>query len=97
MVALDTREHTMKDFMFIIEATIRTLKYHTHEFSISKFTIQNFRAEKWNEDAEAIKLNYRIQIPDTVSDHKDGQLSLDARKSKEDRLPIIITYNYKWQ
>ncbi|GBN47395.1 hypothetical protein AVEN_41535-1 [Araneus ventricosus] len=41
----------------------------------------------------------RCQVPDVVALHSDGKLlpALSARKSKEERLPIVISYEFKEQ
>lgn len=81
--------------MFIIEATIEALGHNTDEFSISKSSIHRIRTEMRRERAEAIKIDFQNKVPDTVTGHWDGKLlpALDSRKSKEERLPIVISYD----
>ena len=85
--------------MFILEATIEALGYNTDEFPISKSSIRRIRTEKRKERAEAIKVRFQNEVPDVVTVHWDGKLlpALDARKSKEEHLPIVISYANKEQ
>nr|CAH7719255.1 unnamed protein product [Callosobruchus chinensis] len=57
------------------------------------------RTEKRKERAEAIKVDFQNDVPDVVTVQWDGKLlpALDARKSKEERLPILITHGNKEQ
>lgn len=99
VAALDRCQLSMRDSVFILEATIEALGYNTDEFPISKSSIQRIRTEKRKERAEAIKANFQNEVPDVVTVHWDGKLlpALDARKSKEERLPIVISYGNKEQ
>lgn len=99
VAALHRCQLTMRDAVFIIEATIEALGHNTDEFPISKSSMQRVRTEKRKERAEAIKVNFQNQVPDTVTVHWDGKLlpALDSRKFKEERLPIVITYDDKEQ
>lgn len=99
VAALDRCQLSMRDSVFIIEATIEALGHNTDEFPISKSSIQRIRTEKRKQRAEAIKLNFQNDVPDTVIVHWDGKLlpALDVRKCKEERLPIVITYDNKEQ
>lgn len=99
VAALDRCQLSMRNSVFIIEATIEALGHNTDEFPISKSSIQRIRTEKRKERAEAIKVDFQNEVPDTVTVHWDGKLlpALDARKSKEERLPIVISYGNKEQ
>lgn len=99
VAALDRCQLSMRDSVFIIEATIEALGHNTDEFPISKSSIHRIRTEKRKQRAEAIKLNFQNVVPDTVTVHWDGKLlpALDVRKSKEERLPIVISYDNKEQ
>lgn len=99
MAALDRCQLSMRNSVFIIEATIEALGYNTDEFPISKSSIQRIRTEMRRERAEAIKVEFQNEVPDTVTIHWDGKLlpALDVRKSKEERLPIVISYDNKEQ
>ncbi|KAG8223811.1 hypothetical protein J437_LFUL003697 [Ladona fulva] len=92
VAALDRCQLSMRDSVFILEATIETLEYNSDEFPISKSSIQRIRTEKRKERAEAIKANFQNDVPEVVTIHWDGKLlpALNAPKSKEERLPIVI-------
>ncbi|KAG8230423.1 hypothetical protein J437_LFUL015444 [Ladona fulva] len=79
VAALDRCQLSMRDSVFILEATIEALGYNTDEFPTSP---------RFNEF-----------VSDVVTVHWDGKLlpTLDARKSKEERLPIVILYVNKEQ
>ncbi|GBN08973.1 hypothetical protein AVEN_163244-1 [Araneus ventricosus] len=89
----------MRDFVFILEATIDVLGCNIDEFPISKSSIQRIRKEKRKESAKNIKIDFQNEVPDVVTLHWDGKLlpALSARKTKEERLPIVISYGLKKQ
>ncbi|GBM61100.1 hypothetical protein AVEN_273033-1 [Araneus ventricosus] len=84
----------MRDSVFIFEATIDAFGFNIGEFPISKSSIQRIRTEKRKERAENIKIDFQNEVPDVVILHWDGKLlpALSARKSKEERLPVVISY-----
>src|SRR5215469_7192055 len=49
--------------------------------------------------AEAIKFNFQNNVPDVVTVHWDGKLlpGLDVRSSKEERLPVIASFDDREQ
>ncbi|GBO02108.1 hypothetical protein AVEN_10390-1 [Araneus ventricosus] len=89
----------MQDSMFILEATIDALGCNIDEFPISKSSIQRIRTEERKEHAGNIKIDLQNKVPDVVTLHSDGKLlpALSARKSNEERLPIVISYGLKEQ
>ncbi|GBM14790.1 hypothetical protein AVEN_86047-1 [Araneus ventricosus] len=89
----------MGDSVFVLEAAIDALGYNIDKFPISKSSIQKLRTEKWKERVENIKIDFQNEVPDVVTLHWDGKLlpALSARKSKEERLPIVISYELKKQ
>lgn len=95
--ALDRCQLSVRDSVFIIEATIEALGHNTDEFPISKSSIHRVRTEMRSKRAEAMKVDFQNKVPDTVTIHWDGKLlpALDSRKCKEERLPIVITYDDK--
>lgn len=99
VAALDRCQLSVRDSVFIIEATIEALGYNTDEFPISKSSIHRIRTQMRRERAEAIKVDFQNKVPDAVTVHWDGKLlpALDSRKSKEERLPIVISYDNKEQ
>ncbi|GBM40928.1 hypothetical protein AVEN_212958-1 [Araneus ventricosus] len=84
VAALDRCELSMRDSVFILEATIDALGCNIDEFPISKSSIQRNRTEKRKERAENIKIDFQNKVPDVVTLHSDGKLlpALSARKSK---------------
>lgn len=99
VAALDRCQLTIRDSMFILEATLEALGHTSEDFSISKSTIQRIRSTRRKDRAEAIKRNFQDKVPDVVTIHWDGKLfpALDSRKSKEERLPIVISYGSQEQ
>jgi len=99
VAALDRCQLSMRDSVFILQATIEALGYNTDEYPISKSSIQQIRTEKRKERAEAIKIDFKNEVPDVVTVHWDGKLlpALNARHCKEERQPIVISYGNKEQ
>ncbi|GBM31614.1 hypothetical protein AVEN_198470-1 [Araneus ventricosus] len=99
VVALDRCQLSMRDFVLFLEATIDALGCNIDEFPRSKSSIQRIRTEKRKERAENIKIDFQNKVPDVVTLHSDGKLlpALSARKSKEERLPIVISHELKEQ
>lgn len=81
--------------MFKAEATVEALRYNTDGFSISKFTIQGNRSEKPKERGEAINASFQNQVLNPVKIHLNGKTALDSGRYKEERLPIVTTYDDK--
>ncbi|GBM06118.1 hypothetical protein AVEN_265176-1 [Araneus ventricosus] len=98
VVALDRCQLSMRDSVFILEATNDALGYNIDEFPVSKSSIERIRTEKWKERSENIKIDFQNKVPDVVALHSYGKLllALSARKSEE-RSPIIISYGLKEQ
>ncbi|GBM14153.1 hypothetical protein AVEN_60979-1 [Araneus ventricosus] len=96
VAALDRCQLSMRDSVFILEATIDALGCNIDELPISKTSIQRIRTEKWKERAENIKTDFQDEVPDAATLHCDGNLlpALSARKLKE-HLPIVISYGLK--
>lgn len=99
VATLDRCHLSIRSAVFVIEATIEALGYNTDEFPISKSTIQRLRTEQRKKRAESIKVNFQNKVPDIVTVHWDGKMlpALDTCKSKEERLPIVISYDDKEQ
>ncbi|GBN78469.1 hypothetical protein AVEN_136429-1 [Araneus ventricosus] len=99
VAALDRCQLSMGDSGFVLEATIDALGCNIDEFPISKSSIQRIRAEKRKERVENIKIDFQNEVPDVVTLHWNGKLlpALSARKSKEERLPVVISYGLKKQ
>ncbi|GBL92241.1 hypothetical protein AVEN_35799-1 [Araneus ventricosus] len=93
VVALDRCQISMGDSLFKLEAIIDALGCNINEFPISKSSIQRIRTEKRKEREENIKIDFQNKEPDVVTLHWEGKPlpALSARKSKEERLPIVIS------
>ncbi|GBN09312.1 hypothetical protein AVEN_223889-1 [Araneus ventricosus] len=94
VAALDRCQLSMRNSVFILEATIDAFGCNIDEFLISKSSIQKIRTGKWKERAENIKIDFQNEVPDVVIFHRDGKLlpALSARKSKKGPLLIVISY-----
>ncbi|GBN67709.1 hypothetical protein AVEN_134086-1 [Araneus ventricosus] len=64
-----------------------------------KSSVQRIGTEKRKERAVNIKIDFQNEVPDVVTLHWDDKLlpAFSARKSKEERLPIVISYGLKKQ
>ncbi|GBP39613.1 hypothetical protein EVAR_26696_1 [Eumeta japonica] len=69
VTALDRCQLSMRNSVYIIEATSEALGLNTDEYSISKSTIQTICTKKRKERAEAIKVDSQNDLPDTVTVH----------------------------
>ncbi|GBM15865.1 hypothetical protein AVEN_260139-1 [Araneus ventricosus] len=96
VAALDRCQLSMRDSVFILEATIDALGCNIDEFLVSKSSIERIRTEKRKERVGNIRIDFQNEIPDVVTLHWDGKLlpAVSARKSKE-RLPIVISFGLK--
>ncbi|GBM36519.1 hypothetical protein AVEN_11107-1 [Araneus ventricosus] len=99
VTTLDRCQLSMGDSVFVLEATIDALGCNIDEFPISKSSIQRIRTGKRKEREENKKIDFENEVPDIVTLHWDDKLlpALSARKSKEERLPIVISYGLKKQ
>ncbi|GBM27511.1 hypothetical protein AVEN_157210-1 [Araneus ventricosus] len=98
VAAFDRCQLSMGDSVFVLEATVEeALGCNIDDFPISKSSSQRIPTEKRKERAENIKIDFQNQVPDVVTLHWDDKLlpALSARKSKEERLPIVISYGLK--
>ncbi|GBM84412.1 hypothetical protein AVEN_150277-1 [Araneus ventricosus] len=99
LVATLDSQLSMQDSVFILKATVDALGCNIHEFPTSKSSIPRIRTEKRKKRAENIKIDFQNEVPDVVTLHWDGKLlpALSARKSKEERLPTVISSGLKKQ
>ncbi|GBO44033.1 hypothetical protein AVEN_162617-1 [Araneus ventricosus] len=99
VAALDRCQLSMRDSVFILETSIDALGCNIDEFPISKSSIQRIRTEKRKERAKNIKIDFQKEVLNVVTLHWDGKLlpALCAQKSKEECLPIAISYGLKEQ
>ncbi|GBM19519.1 hypothetical protein AVEN_107990-1 [Araneus ventricosus] len=99
VAALDRCKLSMRDSVFILEATIDVFGCTIDGFPIIKSSIHRIRTEKQKERAVNIKIDFQNEVLDVVTLHWDGKQlpALSARKSKEERLPIVISNGLKKQ
>ncbi|GBN24605.1 hypothetical protein AVEN_249578-1 [Araneus ventricosus] len=97
VAALDRRQLSMRASVFILEATTDELGCNIDEFLIGNSSIRRIRTGKRKESAEYIKSDSQNEVPDIVIVHWDDKLlpAVSAQKSKEERLPIVISYGLK--
>lgn len=99
VAVLDRCQLSVRDSVYIIQAILEALDLRCDEFSINKSSIQRIRTQMRKSRAETIKSDFKNNVPDVVTVHWDGKLlpGLDVRSSKEERLPITISYSDKEQ
>lgn len=99
VAALDRCQLSIRDSVYIIQATVEALGHNIDDFSINKSTIQRIRRDMRKLRAEKIKKDFNDEIPEVVTLHWDGKLlpALNVKSSKEERLPIAITFGNKEQ
>ncbi|GBL81279.1 hypothetical protein AVEN_143599-1 [Araneus ventricosus] len=76
VAALDRCQLSMRDSVFILEATIDALGCNIDEFRISKSSIQRIRTEKRKEQAENIKIDFKNEVPDVIASGTSDDLTL---------------------
>ncbi|GBM52136.1 hypothetical protein AVEN_189325-1 [Araneus ventricosus] len=69
VAALDRCRLSIRDSVFILEATIDALGCNIDEFPIIKSSIQKIRTEKQKERAENIKIDFQNEVLDVVTLH----------------------------
>jgi len=99
VAALDRCQLSIRDSVYILNAVVEALGLSSDDFSINKSSIQRIRTETRKSRAEAIKSDFQNNVPDVVTVHWDGKLlpGLDVRSSKEERLPVIASFDDKKQ
>lgn len=95
VAALDRCQLSIRDSVYILNAVVEALGLSSDDFSINKSSIQRIRTETRKSRAEAIKSDFQNNVPDLVTVHWDGKLlpGLNVRSSKEERLPIIASFD----
>lgn len=69
------------------------------DFPINKSSIQRIRTETRKSRPEVIKFDFQNNIPEAVTVHWDEKLfpGLNVRSSKEERLPVIASFDDREQ
>lgn len=99
VAALDRCQLSIRDSVYILQAVVEALGHSCDEFPINKSSIQRIRTQMRKCRAETIKADFQNNLPDIVTVHWDGKLlpGLDVRSSKEERLPILISFKDREQ
>nr|CAH7722161.1 unnamed protein product [Callosobruchus chinensis] len=99
VAASDRCQLSIRDSVYILQAVVEALGLSCDDFPINKSSIQRIRTQSRKGRAEAIKLDCQNNLPEMVTVHRDGKLlpGLDVRSSKEERLPILISFGEKEQ
>lgn len=99
VAALDRCQLSIRDSVYILQATIEALGLKCDDYPVNKSSIQRIRTEMRKNRAESIKSDFQNNMPEVVTIHWDGKLlpGLDVRSSKEERLPILISFEEKEQ
>ncbi|CAH0560540.1 unnamed protein product [Brassicogethes aeneus] len=99
VTTLDRCQLSIRNSVYIVQAVMEALGLTIDEFAINKSSIQRIRTQIRKERAEMIKNDFQNNIPEIVTIHWDGKLlpAVDVRSSKEERLPIVISYENKEQ
>jgi hypothetical protein len=87
--------------VFIVQATIEALGLDTDDFPVNKSIIQRVRTKLRQERAVFIKRDFQNEIPKVriVTVHWDGKMlpEINVKNSKEERLPILVSFGMKEQ
>lgn len=99
VAVLDRCQLSIRDSVYILHAVVEALGLCSDDFTINKSSIQRIRTETRKTRAEAIKTDFQNKVPEVVTVHWDGKLlpGLDVRSSKEERLPIIASFDDREQ
>lgn len=94
VAALDRCQLSVRDTVYVLQATAEALGHNVDELIINKSSIHRIREAKRRERADAIKVAFKNNLPPYVTVHWDGKLlpALNVRDSKEERLPIVVTF-----
>ena len=98
VAALDRCQLSIRDFVYIIHATVEALGFSTDKHHpINKSSIQRIRSQMMMARAKDIKTDFQDYVPDVITVHWDGKLlpGLDVSSPKEERLPVLISFEEK--
>lgn len=96
---LDRCQLSIRDSVYILQATVEAIGLNFEDFPINKSSIQRVRTQMRKKRAASIKTDFGNDVPEVVTVHWDGKLlpGLTVRSCKEERLPIVITFGSKEQ
>ena len=97
VAALDRCQLSIRDSVYIIQATVEALGFSTDVHPINRSSIQRIRSEMRMARAKDINNYFQDRVPDVISVNWDGKLlpDLDVRSPKEERLPVLISFEEK--
>ena len=93
VAALDRCQLSIRDSVYIIQATVEALGFSTDEHPIDKSSIQMIQSQMMAR-AKDIKSDFQDHVPDVSTVHWDGKLlpGLNVRSPKEERLRSLIIW-----
>ncbi|XP_067621941.1 uncharacterized protein [Eurosta solidaginis] len=99
VATLDRCQLSIRDSVYVVQAVVEALGLNCDDYPINKSSIQRIRTQMRKHRAESIKSDFQNNIPEVVAVHWDGKLlpSLNVKSSKEERLPIVISFEEKEQ
>lgn len=99
VAALDRCELSIRDSFYILQAVVEALDLSCDDFPINKSSIQRISTQSRKDGAKSVKSDFQNNVPEIVTVHWDSKLlpGLDVRSSKEERLPILISFGEKEQ
>ncbi|XP_029346464.1 uncharacterized protein LOC115034269 [Acyrthosiphon pisum] len=95
VAALDRCKLSVRDSVYVIQATAEALGNNVDSLVINKSSIHRCRDAVRVERANKIKTNFQMSVPSYITVHWDGKIlpTLNVRESGIDRLPIVLTSN----
>lgn len=94
VAVLDRCQLSASDAVYVLEAVAEALGHNVDSLVINKTSIYRCRRALREKEALEMKTLFESNIPPFVTVHWDGKLlpALTHTGSKEERLPIVITY-----
>ena len=91
VAALGSCQLSIRDSVYIIQATVEALDFSPDGHPVNKSSIQRIRSQMRMARAKDIKTDFQDRVPDVITVHWDGKLlpGLDIRSLKEERLPVL--------
>ncbi|GBP09739.1 hypothetical protein EVAR_81031_1 [Eumeta japonica] len=99
VAALDRCQLSIRDSVYILHAVVEALGLNSDDFSLNKSSIPRFRVQVRKTRAETLKSDFQNNLSDIVTVLWVGKLLhvLDVENLKEERLPIIATFDDREQ
>ena len=74
VAALDRCQLSIRDSVYIIQATVEEIDFSTDEHTINKSSIQRIRSQMTMASAKDIKTDFQDRVPDVITVQFDGKL-----------------------